>query len=330
MELCLHQNIPIARFFFCRSDPSRNSIKHLVATLVYQLLQTLPALIEIVVPRIQLDPLIFNKSLQTQFEYLIFDPLRKLHCQSSYHPTLVLLFDGIDECNNEMDQGALIRILSCFVGTTVYPVIAFFASRPEHHISASFRSAAGISQMLYCISLDDRYLPDQDIRLYLIDSLHIIKSTHQFGHLLGSDWPFESDVEDIVIKSSGQFVYASVVARFLSMPDLHPAQQLEIVRGIRPSGKLTPFAQLDALYQHILSRVRDVDFTSLVLAWMLFSSPKMPSLCAACLQMDVADVHVGLAALTSVVSIQDDFFQFLHASLPDFLLDPDRAQKFLH
>ncbi len=181
--------------------------------------------------------------------------------------------------------------------------------------------------MLCSVSLDDPYLPDQDIRLYLTDSFNIIKSTHRFGHLLDSNWPSESDVEEIVIKSSGQFVYASVVARFLSTPDLHPAQQLEIVRGIRPSGKLTPFAELDALYRHILSRVRDVDFTSLILAWMSFSSPKMPSLCAACLQVDEADIHVGLAALTSVVSLKDDIFQFLHASLPDFLLDPDRAQN---
>ena len=210
VELCLHQNIPIARFFFFRSDPSRNSVKALVATLVYQIIQTIPSIIEIVIPRIQLDPLIFNKSLQTQFEYLIFDPLRQLHSQSSSQPTLVLLFDGVDECNNELDQESLIRILASFVGTTVYPVIAFFASRPEHHISAPFRSA-GISQMLCSVSLDGRYLPDQDICLYLTDSFKTIKNTHQFGHLLDSDWPSESDVEDIVIKSSGQFVYASVV-----------------------------------------------------------------------------------------------------------------------
>ncbi|KJA20396.1 hypothetical protein HYPSUDRAFT_818367 [Hypholoma sublateritium FD-334 SS-4] len=61
---------------------------------------------------------------------------------------------------------------------------------------------------------------------------------------------------------------------------------------------------------------------------MLFSSPKMPSMCAACLQVDVADVHISLAALTSVVDVDDDTFQFLHASLPDFLLDPERAQAF--
>ncbi len=42
VALCLARNIPIARFFFFRTDPTRNTLRPVVATLVYQLIQQLP------------------------------------------------------------------------------------------------------------------------------------------------------------------------------------------------------------------------------------------------------------------------------------------------
>ncbi|KJA22774.1 hypothetical protein HYPSUDRAFT_118920, partial [Hypholoma sublateritium FD-334 SS-4] len=252
VEHCLQRNIPIARFFFFRTDSTRNNVRPLVATLVHQLLQSIPDLAPIIIPRIQRDSLIFTKSLETQFEYLIFDPLRELKRQSNFLRTLVLFFDGVDECDNHKDQASLIRIVADFVGSNSFPAIAFFASRTESQISTVFRSSA-VSKITLQLALDDNYLPDDDIRLFLNDSFTDIKNTHQFGPLLPSDWPAAPDVQEIIAKSSGQFIYASVVINFISTPDLHPGQQLEIVRGLRPRGRLTPFAQLDALYRHIFS-----------------------------------------------------------------------------
>ena len=40
------------------------------------------------------------------------------------------------------------------------------------------------------------------------------------------------------------------------------------------------------------------------------------------------DVRVGLGDLVLVVDLKHGIFQFIHASLPDFLLDTDRAQDF--
>ena len=86
------------------------------------------------------------------------------------------------------------------------------------------------------------------------------------------DWPCNTDVQEIVQKSSGQFIYSSVVINFVPSPRHHPARQLEIIRGLRPAGKLTPFAQLDVLYRHILSQIQDIDRTFLVLAWAIFGA----------------------------------------------------------
>lgn len=40
------------------------------------------------------------------------------------------------------------------------------------------------------------------------------------------------------------------------------------------------------------------------------------------------EVHGALADLTSVITMDNDHFQFLHASLPDFLMDPLRSGEY--
>ncbi len=78
VDLCIARNIPIARFFFFRTDPTRNNVKPLIATLVHQLLGSIPELKPVIISRIVSDSLIFTKSLRTQFKFLIFDPLCEL------------------------------------------------------------------------------------------------------------------------------------------------------------------------------------------------------------------------------------------------------------
>ena len=330
VDRCISRNIPIARFFFFRTDSTRNSIKPLVATLLHQLLQIIPDLRAIVIPIIELDSLIFTKSLKTQFEVLIFDPLRELKRKSRNLHTVVLFFDGVDECNDKDDQVKLIQIVADFVLSDSYPALAFFASRTEDQISTVFRSAS-ISNITLNLPLDDKYLPDEDIRVFLDDSFDEIKRTHPFARLLDSNWPTVPEVEAIVEKSSGQFIYASVVIKFCSMLDLHPKQQLDIVLGLRPRGALTPFAQLDALYQHIFSQVRDIKVTSLILAINI--RPVNSSLSieesASLLGMETADIYVALASLQSVVDCSTNtHIRFLHASLTDFLLDKERSLEY--
>lgn len=327
VNLCLEKGIPVARFFFFLTDSTRNNVKPLVATLVHQLLQSIPDIKPIIIPRIEADSLIFTKSLETQLEHLIFEPLRELHRQSSMQRMVLLYFDGVDECDNHEDQARLIRIVADFLRNNRSYAIAVFASRAEAHISMVFRSPA-VSDITLQLPLDMHYLPDDDIRIFLDDSFSGIRNTHPFGHFLSSDWPTASVVLEIIKKSSGQFIYASVVVKFISTPDLHPAQQLEIVRGLRPRGGPAPFAQLDTLYRHIFSQVRDVEVTSFVLAFLILSGNHDLDDCAEFLGMEIADVYVALASLGSVIDCKQGNIRLLHASLPDFLLDKARSEEY--
>ncbi len=116
----------------------------------------------------------------------------------------------MDECNDKVDQVELIQIIADFVQSNSYPALAFFASRTEDQISTVFRSAA-ISNVTLNLPLDNKYLPDEDILVFLNDSFKEIKRTHPLAHLLDSNWPTVPEVQAIIEKSSGQFIYASVV-----------------------------------------------------------------------------------------------------------------------
>ena len=302
IDLCLEQDIVIARFFIFRTDSTRNTTKPIVATLAYQLIRSIPALDSIISPRIQSDPLIFKESLETQFTVLIFEPLRQLHKISPIEKAIVLMLDGIDESSGDDNQANLIHTIVDFVVEKAVPLIVIFSSRAESQLKMAFNSPKADS-ILQRLPLDTDYRAANDIRLFLDDSFNAIKKSHTFSSSIDPEWPEPSLVQEITEKSSSQFIYASVVIKFISSPRLHPVQQLEIVRGLRPVGHLTPFAQLDSLYRHIFSQVHNISRVTSILAVEILSG--MPySQQYICEMLDISrdDIDVALAELTSVIS----------------------------
>ncbi len=296
--------------------------------LAYQLIQSIPALESIITPRIHSSPLIFRESLETQLRFLIFEPLCQLHKESPLQTAVVLLVDGVDECSGERNQENVIYTLAQFAAQKIIPLIVIFASRAEPQLQKAFNTPK-INDILQRLPLDTNYCADDDIRLFLEDSFTEIKKilNNMFQSSIDPEWPTPLHLQEIVDKSSNQFIYASVVIKFISFPRLHPVQQLEIVQGIRPTGHLTPFAQLDALYQHIFSQVHDVPHATEILAVAILGFPITIHICKI-LDITNYDIEVALADLTSVLSYDTDIITFLHASLPDFLLDKSRSQQY--
>ncbi|KAF8959302.1 hypothetical protein BDZ97DRAFT_1735828, partial [Flammula alnicola] len=184
-----------------------------------------------------------------------------------------------------------------------------------------------VTSIVTRLALDGIYRADEDIRLFLNDKFAEIKDSHPFKHLIDPSWPPETIVENIIQKSSGQFIYASVVINFVSSPRHHPVQRLEVIRGIRPARLDTPFAQLDALYIHLFSCVEEIDTTMLVLSYVMLGPDDKTKTIEQFLSLGEGDVEIALADLASVAEVTH-CVKFLHASLPDFLRDPARSQKY--
>jgi hypothetical protein len=326
-ERCVLAAIAIASFFFSRADFTRNNMAPFVATLVYQLIQTIPETSDDIILTIERNPLIFGQSLESQLQQLLIQPLLRL--PAHLRRFFVVLIDGLDECDDRGHQSNLIRVLGNISNGRNIPVIFLIASRREPQIEAEFHQDQ-VTDNLTTIPLDEIQVYD-DIRRYLNAKFKEIKATHLRRRLLSPEWPSSADIEQIVEKSSGQFIYASVVIGNISLPHAHPAIQLEIINGIRPRNPSeNPFAHLDALYQYIFSRVKQLDAVRNVLASHFihtsFRSMSMRDL-ASLFQLSAGELEVLFSDLTALVRCSTKYLdmKILHASLPDFLLDESRS-----
>lgn len=304
-----------------------------MATLAYQIIQVLPEVRDDIVRTIEIHPLIFDQSLETQFDLLVVQPIRRLQALSPVS-TLLVIIDGVDECSGDEIQMNLIKSIAELLRSKDLPLVVLFASRCENQIQMAFDSEY-MDGELERFPLDHDYRSSDDIRRFLDDKFKDIKRSHPFRKSISSSWPQEEYVREIVGNSSGQFVYASVVAKFLSMPSYHPSKQLDIIRGLHPIGRITPFAQLDALYQHIFSRVEDLQLILDLLAYRILSNTISLPVIAHFLSLSWEDIQSALAPLVSLVSIVSSgsmfpkiTLDFHHASFPDFLRDENRSKEF--
>ena len=178
--------------------------------------------------------------------------------------------------------------------------------------------------------LDDTYKPDDDIRLFLADNFWQVQATHPMKRYLDHSWPSDVVLKSLVEKSSGQFIYASTVVKYIRH------QPADRVLGIRPPRHVRelPFGELDALYTHIFTSVEHRQTVLLILGVRLLSSPRIPHMDAEdlgdFLLLNRGDIEVLLGDLSAVITVSDvdQFIHILHASLGDFLLDAACSKEF--
>ena len=335
-EICDKEMLLLATFFFSRNDPSRNNIKPLIATIAYQITLNFPNVRDAILEAVERDPLIFSKSLTVQLQSLIVEPLQPLIEAGFFNqPTSrrLVIIDGLDECSDPKLQRNIVDVLANAHRQYQLPLIFLFASRPEQHISLTF-STGILSSLTTRIALDGSYLPDKDIQLFLTDKFQEITSTHRLRSYIPSHWPPPDVLKQLVKKSSGQFIYASTVINYISSIRHKPQDRLDIVLGIRPPQRDLPFAELDALYMHILTGVEDIDsvldiLSSVILSnhgsQMLWGLPEIEEF----LSLQPGDVELHLGDLSSLVNVGPfQGIHILHASLTDFFVDPARSKEF--
>ncbi|KAF8194541.1 hypothetical protein BJ912DRAFT_175686 [Pholiota molesta] len=333
-EECMQNGLLAASFFFSRTAAGRNSTKRVVATIAYQISLHLPQVQDHLFTVIEQDPTIFSRALATQMQVLVVEPLKAL--PPLPQPIFVIL-DGLDEAGpSAQDQANLLNIIGTATEELRHiPLIFLIASRPEYEIREVFNGQ--LSLLMQSLVLDDDYKPDDDIRLYLTSTFDKILDKHaRLGTRLLSPWPSKSDVDRLVSKASGQFIFAATVLKFIDSIRHHPAERLDIIFGLLARGQVgkTPFALLDALYHYILSSVAEPAkvlqiLTTLVLLIPSYTLALTIDKIDKLLDLDVRRVLVDMHALISVPPPGEDVaLRFHHASLYDFLMDQSRSHDF--
>jgi len=342
VEVCMEQGLILASFFFSRSDSTRNHAGSFVATLSYQLYCAFPErnIQNIILQRINNDPLIFTRNIQHQFNVLFIEPLQILSRETSPGsapgPCLVVI-DGLDECIDRAFQDVILNMLSSVAHDDDRPLRFLVASRPEHNIKTIFGSRY-VLPIHTRIILDDESEAEEDIRRFLSDRFKDIKATHPFRKQIPPSWPGEDTIDNLVRRSSGQFIYAATVIRYVQSARHRPNHRLEVVLNVRPHNGDLPFAEVDSLYTLILSSVQNIDKVLRVLAvycldsYWQFSDDLGLSLLEELLSYEAGELEILFCDLGPLVTIDDrdqkeQYLRILHASLVEFLLDSERSQE---
>ena len=220
------------------------------------------------------------------------------------------------------------------------PLCFLIASRPERDIRQAFNDQNGLGSLSFSIALDDTYQPDDDIRVFLQSTFDEIKRNHFSGAHLPTSWPSPEDIRRLVKKSSGQFIFASTVAKYVNSHRHWPPDRLNIIFGQSEPGQETPFAELDGLYHLILSSVADIEKLQDFLMFLVLrpfsqrngtSLTQTRTLIGRFLFYRPGEIDMILTDVHSIIYVPppgDKFkeLRFFHASLPDFLLDRSRSK----
>ncbi|KAJ7074615.1 hypothetical protein C8F01DRAFT_1043893, partial [Mycena amicta] len=218
-----------AAFFFARWRNGGGDGAKLFPTLAYQFALSSPDLKRLIGRAMEDDPSICNKTLEEQARVLIGDLLIELGWDSPA-PHLVVI-DGLDECNSKVVQTRIIKIIFQILLATGLPHRFLICSRPEPHIREAFDSLLASGHSYRHLVLDDTFDPDRDIRLYLTASFAQLRDRLPTS----PDWPSEEDLDLLVRKASGQFIYAATVLKVVDDEYSDPQERLQLILNASPS-----------------------------------------------------------------------------------------------
>ena len=318
-----------ASFFCSRDYLDRKELKNIFPTLAYQLACRYHAFRNQIIRVIKRDPSVARNSLVSQLKDLIVGPL------SSTNISCIVVVDALDECVDDQPASALLSVLGRHVKDL--PSVNFFITgRPEPRIRTGFRLPLLVS-ITQIFLLHEVELPDvdKDIQLYLQEKLTTVAKRR--SDLDVSDpWPCSRDLTALTKKSSGLFIFASTLVRFIESEHHDPNERLQLIVTQPDSTVHEGGAGIDPLYAHILehafSGIKETTvFTNLrrVLGTVILAfNPLSRKQIAQILGVSARIITTTLRHLHSVLLVPNEDskeIRVFHKSFPDFLQDRDRC-----
>jgi hypothetical protein len=320
-----------ASFFCSRDYTDRRELKNIFPTLAYQLACRYPSFRRHIIRAIKQDPTVASHSLISQLEDLIVGPL------ASSNISCVIVVDALDECIDDQPDSAILSVLGDHVNQLL-SVNFFITGRPDPRIRTGFRSHL-LEPLTRIIRLHEvkPSSVDQDIRLYLQEKLTAI-SKRRSDLNLSDPWPCDEDLTTLTRKSSGLFIFASTLIRFIESEHHEPNERLQLIIAQSDSTDHEGQTGIDRLYTQILVHAfSDVNDTNLfpnlrrVLGTVVVAfNPLSRVQIAGILGLDASKITRSLRHLHSVLLIPKEDskeIRVFHKSFPDFLQDSNRCSN---
>ena len=314
-ELCAGNDKLAGSFFFLRGAGRRSSITHFISTLAYDSFFPfhVPATKSYIERALQRNHHIFHRSLEHQFQKLIVDPIR-----SAVMPTLPMVFviDALDECDNKGMIADFIQIVAHALGLHPLPLRFFFTSRVEEHIRQQF-SVSPALPLTHCLTLEDFSATD-DIRTFFRSRFSKICRTETTARRnVTLPWPSESDLRNLVERTSGSFIFAFTLINFVNDGSDLPHRKLQVA--------LQNHDGLDPLYTQVLQTAPRSPHFRRILETIMIAAEYLSIADLTCLfGIEAGDVIHALLGVQSILIIPENDQQLIRpfrASLRDFLTE---------
>ena len=320
-------------FFFSRASGSSKNAANFVGTLAYELANKSPYFKNRVCEAISSNGDVLRQGLRNQWEELIIGPLST----TKLVPRLTLNFviDALDECGSDDDIRLILQLLVEVKDLSAIDLGVFVTSRPEIAIRLGFEKMPEIIHQ----NLDLRDFPhhtvEHDIALFLRQEFGRISQEHNL-----TNWPNRDDIQGLVQRADGLFIYAATVCGFVKDENWNPQERLsEILRS--GSTELGGTVQLDEMYSEVLrcaltkdqreeDAVRLCDrFKQVVGSIVTLSDTLSVSALAKLLNIPVKNVELVLGSLHSILDIPNNPktpIRLLHPSFHDFVSNEARCE----
>ena len=316
-----------ASFFCSRDFIDRRLLKHIFPTLAYQLACHYPHFRNRIIRIIKKNPTIAHTSLISQLESLLVGPLSEMNV------SCVVVIDALDECIDDQPASAILSVLGRFIKSM--PLVKFFITgRPEPRIRTGFRLPLlePLTQIFLLHEVKSAHV-DKDILLYLTQGLTAI-AKRRSGVDLPNPWPRKNEIVALTKKSSGFFIFASTIVRFIGSEYHEPDERLQLVLSsdtMHEGGagvdslytQILLHAFLDVCEPEVFSNIKRV-LGAIVLAFNPLSRKELSTI----LGVPTSLISTTLRHLHSVIVVPTDDtekIRVFHKSFPDFLQDRGRC-----
>ena len=322
-----------ASFFCSRDYPDRRNLHLIFLTLARDLAYWSPDFKTALVPIIRINPNVQDDSLSIQLDKLLVRPFK----QTGLSATIVI--DALDECE---DKGPVSEFLSALAGhVNNMPTVKFFITgRPEDRIRSGSKLPSLRTKELPLHDVDSATV-DYDIKSFVTFRLNEIATRRR--HSISGQWPSDRDIAVILKKTSGLFIIASVILRFINSSSTSPQKRLKLIVYPQESTIYEGQSGIDVVYHQILSTSfehideDDGDFFDrlhlVVGSIVLALKPLTRASLAVILDMTSEDIWIILVHLHSVLIVpesESEPIRILHKSFADFITDKERCPDAIH
>ncbi|KAG4437673.1 hypothetical protein IFR05_006835 [Cadophora sp. M221] len=333
---CSEQKRLGASFFFSKGGEDVSHAGKFFTSLAVQLANAVPSLRTHICDTVRKRSNIASLSLLDQWRELVIRPLKLVKLdEPSSSSSYLLIIDALDECDNEGHVRTIIQLLAEARSLTTVRLQVFLTSRPEVPIRHSICAIPQSEHQDFVLHDIQPAIINYDISLFLGHHLGIIGQEWT----LGSKWPGDKVLRQLVVHASGLFIWAATACRFIKDGEEFAEDRLdEILKGTSFEG--TPEQHLDQIYITVLQssipttfrpleKVRLCTMQRIILgSIVILLSPLSAASLAKVIGISGIRVTQTLERLQAILNVPKGITGLLrlhHPSFRDFLLNKDRC-----